>query len=1074
MRKCFHLIPGFLVASLLTACGGGSSPGPITPPSAPETYTVGGALSGLASPGSVVLRLSAGTQSEDLTLGADGNFAFRAELDDASSYTVTLISEPDTQDCTVVSGSGVIADSDVSNVSVACVDTVFSVGGTVANLAADQSVELRLIANNTDESLTVSSSGIFTFLAELEDEESYTVTLESEPRTQDCSLSSGTGVIDESDVSNIAVACVDIFSSISGVLSVASNTVVDSDLNDPFALFTDNSSFENAQEIDNLNSIQGFLTKDATGFSGDEFEISTDVDDYYRVSLQAGQVIRMQVVDFDRFDVDNRYSGDLDMALHRDNVDRTEVSLSQSVTEFEEIVVEDDGVYFIRAYAFSGTSKYVLEITTGDAATAVNRPSMDFIPGQAIVTLNDNVQALSVNDASLMSTLAMSHHDKSRATLASFLDTKLEAYKKQMGLSSGSNTLALSATADEKARENARKYETLRHIKRMNHSAGIALAEPNYLRQAYLTPDDQFYNLQWHYPAMNLPQAWDITTGTPASGDVVVAVVDTGVFLAHPDLTNKLVDGFDFISDISNALDGDGIDDNPDDPGDSLSAGASSWHGTHVAGTVAAETNNGTGAAGVSWGAKIMPLRVLGARGGSSYDIMQSVRFAARMSNDSGTIPAQRADIINLSLGGEGSSISEENLYQEVYDSGVIIVAAAGNDNTDRLSFPASYPGVISVSALDAVDQRAPYSNFGSAIDIAAPGGDATVDRGGDGQPDGVLSTLVDDSSGQRRAILSFYQGTSMAAPHVAGMIALMKAVHPGLTPQEVDTLLMSGSMTRDAGTPGVDNIFGYGVADALASVQAAQALALGDDLPEPPPSIVASPVNISIGTLSSSTVTLSNQGGGTPTIESIGNIPPWLNVSAESVDAQGLGTYRLAIDRTGLVNGIFLETITFNISGGLSLDVRVSMTVGIIESQGELSRLYAVLFDPDANDGAGESINLAAQIVNIGDGQVRYTFSGVAPGSYFVFAGTDIDNDGFICQAGEGCGAYPSMNQATRVETGADDITDLDFVTDIVAGFSNLGSASTALNSTQGPLIRRPGTLVEGGPEGKKIPEAK
>ena len=217
---------------------------------------------------------------------------------------------------------------------------------------------------------------------------------------------------------------------------------------------------------------------------------------------------------------------------------------------------------------------------------------------------------------------------------------------------------------------------------------------------------------------------------------------------------------------------------------------------------------------------------------GSTYDISQGVRWAAGLPNDSGTVAANPADIINLSLGGPSFSTADSTLYQELFDAGVIVVAAAGNENTSQPSFPAAYDGVFSVSALDAENERAPYSNFGSEIDIAAPGGNASVDATGDGQPDGVLSTLVDDSSGERQSTLSFSQGTSMAAPHVAGMFALMKAVYPELTASDVETLLQAGSLTNDIGISGRDDDFGHGAADAFKAVQAALALENGGSTP--------------------------------------------------------------------------------------------------------------------------------------------------------------------------------------------------------------------------------------------------
>jgi serine protease len=302
----------------------------------------------------------------------------------------------------------------------------------------------------------------------------------------------------------------------------------------------------------------------------------------------------------------------------------------------------------------------------------------------------------------------------------------------------------------------------------------VAWAQPNYLRHAMLEPNDQYYGLQWHYPLISLPAAWDVTTG---NATVIVAVIDTGQF-AHPDMDPaRFVPGFDFISDAANALDGDGIDGDPADPGDHAAGTASSFHGTHVAGTIGAFTNNGSGVAGVDWTARIMPVRVLGAQGGPDFDIAQGIRFAAGLPNDSGTVPTQRADIINMSLGGPGTSFVMQQAVADARAQGVIVVVAAGNENQDAGGFvPASFPEAVCVSAVDLQVQKAPYSNFGNAVDIAAPGGDTSVDRDGNGFADGVLSTLADDSGGGLVPIFKFYQGTSMATPHVAGVAGLMQA----------------------------------------------------------------------------------------------------------------------------------------------------------------------------------------------------------------------------------------------------------------------------------------------------------
>jgi len=180
---------------------------------------------------------------------------------------------------------------------------------------------------------------------------------------------------------------------------------------------------------------------------------------------------------------------------------------------------------------------------------------------------------------------------------------------------------------------------------------------------------------------------------------------------------------------------------------------------------VAALTNNGIGVAGVAYSAKIMPLRVLGRYGGTDYDIDQAVLYAAGLSNNSGTVPSKRADVINLSLGGPGYSTTSQETFRQARNAGVVIVAAAGNEASDSPSYPAAYEGVISVSAVTIAKTLAYYSNFGSSIAVAAPGGDTTFDLNGDGQPDGVLSTAATDASGSIVSNYSSYQGLPWLHP---------------------------------------------------------------------------------------------------------------------------------------------------------------------------------------------------------------------------------------------------------------------------------------------------------------------
>ena len=348
----------------------------------------------------------------------------------------------------------------------------------------------------------------------------------------------------------------------------------------------------------------------------------------------------------------------------------------------------------------------------------------------------------------------------------------------------------------------------------------VEYAEPDLLMQPLATPNDALYNEQWHYyestGGLNLPAAWDTTTGA----GTIVAVIDTG-YRPHPDLVANLLPGYDMISDTFVSVDGNGRDSDATDPGDASSAGqcgpgqparSSSWHGTHVAGTVAAVTNNGTGVAGVAYGAKIVPLRALGRCGGYTSDIADSIIWASGGSVAGTPANANPADVINMSLGGGGAcSTTTQSAINTARANGSTIVVAAGNSNTNASSAnPANCNGVITVASTDRNGARAYYSNFGSVVDVAAPGGDVTT-----GGANGVLSTLNSGSSGPVADNYAYYQGTSMAAPHVAGLAALLKAVDGSLTPDQIESTIKATARSF----PGTCNQCGTGIADAAAAV---------------------------------------------------------------------------------------------------------------------------------------------------------------------------------------------------------------------------------------------------------------
>ena len=337
----------------------------------------------------------------------------------------------------------------------------------------------------------------------------------------------------------------------------------------------------------------------------------------------------------------------------------------------------------------------------------------------------------------------------------------------------------------------------------ISEQPGVVYAEPDYIMKPMAVPNDSRYNDQWHYfenaGGMNLPAAWDITTGSP---NVTVAVIDSGV-RSHADLVSNLLPGYDFISDVDVSQDGNGRDADANDPGDFTPAGAcgvnsrgipvperdenSSWHGTHVAGTIAANSNNGQGVAGVSWRSRILPVRALGRCGGYTSDITDGMLWAAGISVAGVPDNPNPAKVLNLSLGGESPCTrTYRDTIARVRAQGATIVVAAGNENQNAANVsPASCDGVITVAANKRDGGRAYYSNYGNVIDVTAPGGE-TINV----PSDGILSTLNSGTKGPVSDSYSFYQGTSMATPHVAGVAALMYAEKPDITPDQVEQII--------------------------------------------------------------------------------------------------------------------------------------------------------------------------------------------------------------------------------------------------------------------------------------------
>jgi serine protease len=336
-------------------------------------------------------------------------------------------------------------------------------------------------------------------------------------------------------------------------------------------------------------------------------------------------------------------------------------------------------------------------------------------------------------------------------------------------------------------------------LSRLKHEAGVIYAEQNGYVYAVMTPGDPLYSpYQWNMTRIGMEDAWDESTGEGA----IVAIIDSGVKQGLEDLAGtSFIGGYDFVN-------------NDNDPTDDAG------HGSHVCGTVAQSTDNGIGVAGIAYDSTIMPVKVLDSRGRGTWDdVADGIEYAT----DNG------ADVINLSLGGTAASVTLEDAVNYAWgdgENGVVVVCAAGNNGSNAPHYPAYYSNCIAVSATNYLDEKADYSNYGSWVDISAPGGDSN-DNNGDGYIDGILQNTFSRRSGDG---YYFYTGTSMASPHVAGVAALVKACDPSLTNTQIRNILETTA--EDNGTSGRDDYFGYGIVDAHAAALRAYAYGGGNQRP--------------------------------------------------------------------------------------------------------------------------------------------------------------------------------------------------------------------------------------------------
>ncbi len=505
-------------------------------------------------------------------------------------------------------------------------------------------------------------------------------------------------------------------------------------------------------------------------------------------------------------------------------------------------------------------------------------------------------------------------------------------------------------------------------IDALEHAVGdVDYATPNCVSYGLREPSDPGYVQQWSAPLTNLPQAWDITTGER----VVIAVVDSGILAGHPDLAGRILpDGFDMISDPQNSGDGDGIDADPDEPYPTQTG----FHGTHCAGIIGASANDGIGIAGVNWSADILPVRALGLdMSGTDFDITQAILYAAGLPNVSQRVPSKPAQIINLSLGGPGQSPNQADAIAAARQQGIIVVVSAGNDGErgNPVFYPAALQTTIAVAAVGQTGEHAPYSQFHPYIDIAAPGGDQRQ-----GPEGGVLSTAVEVQQGQPYYGWKYYEGTSMAAPFISGVISLMLSVNANLT--QDDCMQIFAQTAMDRGAPGKDDEYGHGLVDVFAAVQMAQTGG-------PAPGLAASQSSLTFSA-GGADQRLQITGSGGAQFSNIqlavsNDATEWL---AAQLDTRSTPA-TLTVSVNPAIQGPRTGRVQLSAPGSQPLVITVQLgNAG--GGGGGGGDLRVALFDAAQQP-------IADAVVNSG----RFEFRDLQPGTYTMFAMKDLNGDGTI-----------------------------------------------------------------------------
>ncbi len=809
---------------------------------------------------------------------------------------------------------------------------------------------------------------------------------------------------------------------INGTLYSNRYTEVDGDVQNTLKYtYNENNSLSSAQILQNPTDVIGHIgdnvveiviVEDGFCFDDDndgECDTQTvenvDPEDWYKITAAPNLTVTLQnegLIYEDLPDNPGSFycceyeSMDLDLLLYNEDGTLADYSYTDSSTATRKIIaLPDSGTFYAVVKSNSGHAKYVLTFGSnveGNSASYFN-PNRNFATDRFISYIpfgpnfefdgNEKYEIDIIFDDDVEYKFAQYENDERRGLRRFNLSVDSE-FKRLFG-----ESYLDEITDNPEQVKYLKHWKVLQHYKdlypRLNLELDLKSKLTNFNR-------DPRWNLQWNLQQIGLETA--LTAIGQETKNVAVAVLDGGGPLVDStaDTTSAfLPGGFDFVD----------FDSDPTDPQSN-----SGSHGIHVGSTIAA-LNDGNNING--FGIGVVSMRVMGTSGtGFVSDIIQGMLYAGGLPNSTGNVYSGDVPIkvMNLSLGstGGGCSSSYQGVFNDLYDRNISVVASSGNEAQEApgvYGYPASCDNVISVAATDATGLRAYYSTYNDAVDIAAPGGDVGSDVNADGYSDGVLAFDSDED-------LAFYQGTSMAAPHVAGAIGILYALVPELLTSQVDALIIDGHLVDDIGLEGKDDDYGYG----LLNINKAVARIIDEEgLDFTYGSISPGTVNLSVD-LNNYELEITKVGDGELSVSSIENdLPSAVTINEISVDNDGFGTYQLSFDRSSLPDGLYRTNTRVTFSNENIQSSVATFQVGPERDRPYVEFISTYLYQVD--DVAGTISLVFGNDGEMVNGEVEFSAENLPDGQYYFSYFSFIDN--FIRDVGEFEARYPDAGSGLQ-----------------------------------------------------------